>query len=49
MRNVGLIELLEPADPAETGLGDLAEPGLAAGPGRPPAGPEPEPGTETGP
>ena len=59
MRNVGLIELLEPADRAETGLGDLGGPELMAPPGWPapdqpgqpgqPARADPEPGTETGP
>jgi type VII secretion-associated serine protease mycosin len=48
VRNVGLIELLEPADPAERGLGDLAGPEFTARPDRP-AGPDPRPGTETGP
>jgi type VII secretion-associated serine protease mycosin len=47
-RNVGLIELLEPADPAETGLGDEAGPEFMAWPDRP-AGPDTKPGTETGP
>jgi type VII secretion-associated serine protease mycosin len=54
LRNVGLIELLEPADPAETGLGDVAGPEFTAGRDRPagpeqPAGTDPELGTETGP
>lgn len=56
MRNVGLIELLEPADRPEAGLGELAGPELMPGPGwaagagpDQPAQADPETGTETGP
>ncbi len=49
MRNVGLIELLEPADRAESGLGDLADSGLGGLADNGLAGTDPEPGTETGP